>query len=124
MPIIWLSPTSVSNSHRPGLDGYISRVAKLPAKVIYTLNTTNGYYVCFMTVPSTDAIRKAQDSPGKNKHIVFLTRQQRKDSLSVAGNLFVEERLPMEVDTLVVSGRTHVYQMPVHKLVGVHPEAL
>lgn len=77
-----------------------------------------------MTVPSTNAIRKAQNSPGKNKHIMFLTRQQRKDSLSVAGNLFVEERLPMEVDTLVVSGRTHVYQMPVHKLVGVHPEAL
>lgn len=30
IPICWLSPTSVSSSHRPGLDGYISRVAKLP----------------------------------------------------------------------------------------------
>lgn len=125
MPICWLIPTSVSKSHRPGLDGYISRVAKLPAKLIYTLNTTNSYFVCITTVPSNNAIRKEQDSPGKKtKHIMFLTRQQRKDSLSVAGSLFVEERLPMEVDTLVVSGRTHVYQVPAHKLVGVHPKAL
>lgn len=32
MPFSWLNPTSVSSSHRPGLDGYISRVAKLPVK--------------------------------------------------------------------------------------------
>lgn len=53
-----------------------------------------------------------------------LTRQQRKDGLSVAVSVFVQESLSMEVDTLVVSGRTHVNQVPVHELVGVHPQTL
>lgn len=52
------------------------------------------------------------------------TRQQRVDGLSVAGDLLVKECLSMEVDTLEVFGRTHVDQMPTHKLVGVHPQAL
>lgn len=52
------------------------------------------------------------------------TRQQWVDSLSVAGGLLVDERLPMEVDTLKVIGGTHVDQVPAHKLLGVHPQAL
>lgn len=36
----------------------------------------------------------------------------------------MQEGLSMEVDTLVVSGRTHVNQVPVHQLVGVHPQTL
>lgn len=52
------------------------------------------------------------------------TRQQREDSLSVAGGLFVKERLSMEVDTVEVFGRAHVDQVPGHKLLGVHPQAL
>lgn len=53
-----------------------------------------------------------------------LTRQQWVDGLSVAGGLLVEECLSVEVDTLKVFGRTHVDQVPAHKLVGVHPQAL
>lgn len=55
---------------------------------------------------------------------MLLTRQQRVDSLSVTGGLLVKERLSMEVDTLEVFGRTHVDQVPAHKLVGIHPQAL
>lgn len=44
--------------------------------------------------------------------------------MSVAGGLFVKECLSMEVDTVEVSGRAHVDQVPGHKLVGVHPQAL
>lgn len=44
--------------------------------------------------------------------------------MSVAGGLFVKERLSMEVDTVEVVGRAHVDQVPGHKLVGVHPQAL
>ncbi len=46
------------------------------------------------------------------------------DSLSVACGLLVEECLSVEVDTLKVFGRTHVDQVPAHKLVGIHPQAL
>lgn len=53
-----------------------------------------------------------------------LTRQKRVDSLSVACGLLVKERLSMEVDTLEVFGRTHVDQVPAHKLLGIHPQAL
>lgn len=53
-----------------------------------------------------------------------LTRQKRVDSLSVACDLLVKERLSMEVDTLEVFGRTHVDQVPAHKLLGIHPQAL
>lgn len=58
------------------------------------------------------------------KHVPSLTRQQRKDGLSVAVNVFVQESLSVEVDSLIVAGRTHVNQVPVHKLVGVHPQTL
>lgn len=56
--------------------------------------------------------------------MMLLTRQKWVDGLSVAGDLLVEERLPVEVDTLKVFGGTHVDQVPAHKLVGVHPQAL
>lgn len=36
----------------------------------------------------------------------------------------MKERLSMEVDTVEVFGRAHVDQVPGHKLVGVHPQAL
>lgn len=52
------------------------------------------------------------------------TRQQRVDSVSVAGGLFVKEGLSMEVDAVEVFGRAHVDQVPGHKLLGVHPQAL
>lgn len=55
---------------------------------------------------------------------MFLTRKQWVDSLSVAVGLLVEECLSMEVDTLKVFGRTHVDQVPAHKLIGVHSQAL
>ncbi len=55
---------------------------------------------------------------------MMFTRQQWVDGLSVAGGLLVEKRLPVEVDTLKVFGRTHVDQVPTHELVGVHPQAL
>lgn len=59
-----------------------------------------------------------------SKHVPRLTGQQRKDGLSVAVSVFVQESLSMEVDTLVVSGGTHVNQVPGHKLVHVHPQTL
>lgn len=43
MPCCWLNPTSVSSCHRPGLDGYISRVAKLPAKTVCSSNCIETY---------------------------------------------------------------------------------
>lgn len=55
---------------------------------------------------------------------MLLTRQHWVDGLSVADGLLVEERLSVEVDTLKVFGRAHVDQVPAHKLVGVHPQAL
>lgn len=43
MPFCWLKPTSVSSCHRPGLDGYISRVAKLPANMVQYSNNDDTF---------------------------------------------------------------------------------
>lgn len=55
---------------------------------------------------------------------MVLTGQQREDRLSVALDLLVEERLTVEVDTLIVVRRAHVDEVPAGQLVGVHPQAL
>lgn len=58
-----------------------------------------------------------------SKSFGFLTWQQRVDSLSVVFGHLVDECLSMEVNTLKVFGGTHIDQVPVNKLLGVHPQA-
>lgn len=63
------------------------------------------------------------------KHVIYpsskvLTRQQWVDSLGVVPDLFVDEGLAVEVDTVEVSGRPHVEEVPADRLVSVHPQTL
>lgn len=114
MPFFWLKPTSVSSCHRPGLDGYISKVAKFPAKTDFFL-----FYQLLYTI-KIESAKAAKEL----MNIMMLTRQQWVDSVSVAGALLVDKGLSMEVDTLNIFGRAHVDQVPTRKLVGVHSQAL